>query len=122
MGDLAKLTQKCAQHADKDIVRESLPKSPIVREAGSFKDLERHSVMGWPEVLTLSEVAEVLRCSKAHVCKIVNGQVAGTQQLPAINLGRRKLVRRSTLLSWLVENEQGARITSSLEIDAGRRA
>ena len=75
-----------------------------------------------PEVLTISEVAQVLRCSKAHVCKIVNGQVAGTAQLPAVTLGRRKLVRRATLLRWLAENEQGARMASSLEVDAGRRA
>ncbi len=75
-----------------------------------------------PEVLTLYEVAGALRCSKAHAAKIVNGQVAGTPQLPAINLGRRKLVRRSTLLSWLAENEQNARMTKSLEVDASRRA
>jgi hypothetical protein len=75
-----------------------------------------------PEVLTLREVAQVLRYSKAHVCKIVNGQVAGTPQLPSVPLGRRKLVRRATLFSWLAENEQGARIASSLEVDAGRRA
>jgi excisionase family DNA binding protein len=74
------------------------------------------------EVLTVREVAEMLRCSKAHVCKIINGQVAGTPQLPSIPLGRRRLVRRATLLSWLAENEQGARIASSLEVDAGRRA
>jgi hypothetical protein len=67
-------------------------------------------------------VAHVLRCSKAHVCKIVNGQVVGTAQLPAINLGRRKLVRRATLLSWLEQNELGANMASSLEVDAGRRA
>ena len=77
------------------------------------------SVEHLPDVLTLCEVAEVLRCSKAHVCKIVNGLVAGTSQLPSIPLGRRKLVRRATLLSWLAENEQGARIASSLEVDAG---
>ena len=75
-----------------------------------------------PEVLTLREVAQVLRCSKAHVCNIVNGQIAGTRQLPAITLGRRKLVRRPTLLNWLAESEQGARMSSSLEVDAGRRA
>src|SRR5437764_7221501 len=74
------------------------------------------------DILTLREVALVLRCSKGHVCKIVNGQIAGTPQLPAISLGRRKLVRRATLLSWLAENEQSARIASSLEVDAGRRA
>lgn len=72
-----------------------------------------------PEVLTLSEVAEVLRCSKAHVCKIVNGQVHSTPQLPAVALGRRKLIRRSTLLRWLSQNEQGDTIASSLEVDAG---
>jgi hypothetical protein len=80
------------------------------------------SFKGLPEILTLSEVAQALRCSKAHVCKIVNGQVAGTVRLPSIILGRRKLVRRQTLVAWLAENEQGVRIASSLEVDAGRRA
>src|SRR5262245_41727167 len=74
------------------------------------------------EVLTMKEVAEILRCSKAHVCKIINGQVAGTPRLPSIGLGRRKLVRRASLLQWLSENELGATMTSSLEVDAGRRA
>lgn len=82
----------------------------------------RDALRDLPEVLTLCEVAKALRCSKAHAAKVVNGQVPGTRQLPAINLGRRKLVRRSTLLNWLIENEQSARMTSSLEIDAGGRA
>jgi excisionase family DNA binding protein len=75
-----------------------------------------------PEVLTVQEVAEILRCSKSHVCKIINGQVAGTPPLPSIGLGRRKLVRRATLLQWLSKNELGATMASSLDIDAGRRA
>ena len=75
-----------------------------------------------PEVLTVQEVAEILRCSKSHVCKIINGQVTGTAPLPSIGLGRRKLVRRATLLQWLSKNELGATIASSLEVDAGRRA
>ena len=74
------------------------------------------------EVLTIKEVAVILRCSKAHVCKVINGQVAGTPRLPSIGLGRRKLVRRASLLQWLSENELGATMSSSLEIDAGRRA
>ena len=77
---------------------------------------------GSPEVLTVREVAGILRCSKAHVCKIINGQVAGTPQLPSIGLGRRKVVRRTTLLRWLADNELGATMASSFEIDAGRRA
>ena len=74
------------------------------------------------DVLTVKEVAEVLRCSKAHVCKIINGQVAGTPRLPAVSLGRRKLVMRSTLLQWLADNELGGTMASSLEVGAGRRA
>ena len=49
---------------------------------------------GIVEMVTVREVAEILRCSKAHVCKIINGQVAGTTRLAAVGLGRRKLVRR----------------------------
>jgi hypothetical protein len=75
-----------------------------------------------PEILTIPEVAQVLRCSKAHICKIINGEVAGTRQLPSITLGRRKVVRRSTLLQWLSDNELGVTMASSLEVDAGRRA
>jgi hypothetical protein len=75
-----------------------------------------------PELLTLREVAAALRCSKAYVCKIVNGQVAGTAQLPAIPMGRRKLVRRATLILWTEQNERGVSMASSLEIDAGGRA
>ena len=80
------------------------------------------SVEELPEMLTIPEVAQMLRCSKAHVCKIINGQVLGMLKLPVIGLGRRKLVRRATLLQWLSETERGATMTSSLEVDAGRRA
>jgi len=75
-----------------------------------------------PEILTIHEVAQILRCSKAHISKIINGEVAGTQQLHSIALGRRKLVRRSTLLQWLSDSELGVTMASSLEVDAGRRA
>ena len=68
-----------------------------------------------PEVLTLREVSEALRCSKAHVCKIVNGQVAGTPRIPAITLGRRKLVRRETLVAWILTNEKADTIPASPE-------
>jgi len=74
------------------------------------------------EVLTVADVAQILRCSKAHVCKIINGQVKGTAPIPAVTFGRRKIVRRQSLLRWMSENEQGARMASSLEVDAGRRA
>lgn len=74
------------------------------------------------EVLTVGDVARLLRCSKAHVCKIINGQVKGAAPIPAIAVGRRKIVRRQSLLRWMSDNEQGARMASSLEVDASRRA
>ena len=60
------------------------------------------------DLLTLAEVAGLLHCSKAHVCKAVAGRVPGCPAIPAVSLGRRKLVRRATLLSWIERNEQSA--------------
>ena len=57
------------------------------------------------EVLTVADVAKILRCSKAHVCKIINGQVTDTPPIPAINLGRRKIVRIQSLMRWMNEHE-----------------
>ncbi len=77
-----------------------------------------------PELLTLADVARILRCSKAHVCKAVRGEVRGITPIPAIPIGRRRLVRRTSLLQWIEANEMGGDVTirSSLEVDAGRRA
>jgi plasmid maintenance system antidote protein VapI len=60
------------------------------------------------DLLTMSEVAKVLHCSKAHVCNVVAGRLAGCTPLPAIHLGRRLLVRRESLLSWIEQNEAGS--------------
>lgn len=58
-------------------------------------------------ILTVAEVAHELRCSKAHVHNLINGRVPGTKALPSLNLGRRRLVRRESLNSWIEINEQG---------------
>ncbi len=57
-------------------------------------------------VLTVSEVATDLRCSKAHVYKAINGDVLGVSPLPAITMGRRRLIRRSSLEQWKRANER----------------
>ena len=59
------------------------------------------------EMLSPFEVARELRCSKAHVYKLIHGKVEGVSSLPAINLGRRKVVRRSSLEFWKRINESG---------------
>jgi excisionase family DNA binding protein len=53
------------------------------------------------EILTIREVAEVLRCSKAHVCNVLRGRVQGLPKLNHLALGRRKLVRREWLDQWM---------------------
>ena len=58
-----------------------------------------------PLNLSVTEVAVFLGCSKAHVCKAIQGRVTGVTPLPAISMGRRKLVRRQSLNAWLLENE-----------------
>lgn len=56
---------------------------------------------GGREVLTLADVAAILRCSKAHVCNVINGKVPGTPKLTHLSVGRRKLVRREWLEEWM---------------------
>ena len=83
------------------------------------------SCMSQPEILmpskllTVVEVAQALRCSKAHVHNLIAGRVRGLDPLPAIHLGRRSLVRRESLNEWLELNERRvAMIRSSPNIDA----
>ncbi len=59
-------------------------------------------------VLTVMEVAGELRCSKAHILNLINGKVPGVRPLPSLWLGRRRLVRRSSLDEWIAANEHGA--------------
>lgn len=58
------------------------------------------------DILTITEVAEVLRCSKAHVCNVLQGRVQGLPKLTHFSLGRRKLVRREWLDAWMEQNKQ----------------
>jgi excisionase family DNA binding protein len=66
------------------------------------------------EFLSIEEIASNLRCSKAHVYNAINGKIEGVNKLPAISMGRRKLVRRASFEVWKHMNESG-RITSEPE-------
>lgn len=80
--------------------------------------------MGHDEILTMVQVAEDLRCSKSQVSNLINGRVRGVRPLAAIPLGRRKLVRRTTLEAWKCANEMavcGDILLSSPKADAGGR-
>jgi excisionase family DNA binding protein len=66
------------------------------------------TVTGRGQILTVAEVALELRCSKAHVYNVIAGKVDGVRALPAISMGRRKLVRRASLEDWMETNETAA--------------
>lgn len=73
------------------------------------------------DILTVSDVATELRCSKTHVHNAIKGNVAGVSALPAIHMGRRKLIRRSALEKWKSENERNSfdgMMPKSSEVDA----
>lgn len=76
------------------------------------------------EVLTVRDVAQDLRCSKAHVHKLIRGAVYGVSSLPAIHMGRRWVVLRSSLEMWKRANERattGDIVHLSPEVDAAGR-
>jgi excisionase family DNA binding protein len=57
------------------------------------------------DVLTIKEAAIFLRCSKAHVQNLLAGKLKGSAPLPCVPLGRRKLIRRESLLRWIERAE-----------------
>ena len=57
------------------------------------------------DILTIPEVAGELRCSKAHIHNLINGRVKGARPLPALRLGRRRLILRTSIKAWLDTTE-----------------
>lgn len=78
--------------------------------------------MATDDILTVADVSKELHCSKAHVNNAINGKVRGVTRLPAIHMGRRRLVRRSAFEKWKIENEKGGfdAMMPQSEIDAAR--
>jgi hypothetical protein len=71
-----------------------------------------------PDILTLSEAATELRCSKAHLSNILCGKVSGLPTLPVMRVGRRVLIRYGALVKWMLSLEtnetMGPDLNSSL--------
>jgi excisionase family DNA binding protein len=56
------------------------------------------------EIMTRSEVAELLRCSEPHVVALIE-----REGLPAFRLGKLWRFRRSEVLAWCQRRENGSR-------------
>ena len=56
-------------------------------------------------ILTISEVAGILRCSKTHAQNVIEGKVRGLPKLTHLSLGRRKVVRKEWLEQWMEANK-----------------
>jgi hypothetical protein len=56
-------------------------------------------------ILTIKEVAAILRCSKAHALNVIDGKVRGLPKLTHLSLGRRKVVRKDWLDQWMEANK-----------------
>jgi excisionase family DNA binding protein len=56
-------------------------------------------------LLTLATVAKLLHCSKANVSNVIAGRIHDCPPIPAVRLGRRRLVRREALAAWIERNE-----------------
>ena len=70
-------------------------------------------------ILTAKEVAAELRCSKAQIYRLMNGEVDGLTPLPTLPLGRKKVVMRASLEAWKRLNEKNrAIVADDSEVDA----
>jgi hypothetical protein len=58
------------------------------------------------DVLTLTDIARILRCSKTHISNVINGKVTGVPRLAHVAMGRRKLVLREWLDQWMESSKQ----------------
>ena len=100
----------------KDDVKDNDPKRDSTQEANA-----NHG--GANEILTLREVAERLRCSKAHASKLLRGEIRGIPPLAHVSMGRRKVVRRVWLDAWM-DTCSGVNIfpkSGFIAADAGKR-
>ena len=79
-----------------------------------MKVLRAHDILPEPplseedsfRLLTISEVARELRCSKGHVQHLIHGNVPRTWLLPSIALGRRRMILWSSLREWISATER----------------
>jgi excisionase family DNA binding protein len=71
-------------------------------------------------VLTLSEAARELRCSKSHLYRILSGKITAPP-LPVFHIGRKALIRTPALHQWIGSLEAREREASYVSGNCGLR-
>lgn len=71
------------------------------RESGVIRKAERDAA---GEIMTRSEVAELLRCSEPHVVALIERET-----LPAFRLGKLWRFKRTEVLAWCERRSNGSR-------------
>jgi excisionase family DNA binding protein len=66
-------------------------------------------------ILTVAQVAELLQCSKAHVCNIIRGKFPQLPPLPVIRIGRRLVIRKDAFEKWIMDIELPPHLQAKLE-------
>jgi hypothetical protein len=82
--------------------RSAIPNSRPVLVSTTHPESNSESI---PRVMNLAEAARFVRCSRSHLCNVLNGKVRGVPSLAAVRIGRRVLFRREALEKWLLEAE-----------------
>ncbi len=85
------------------------PLSAFPREPRPLRSPRAEALHDLPDLLTLADAARILRCSKAHVCNLLNGRIRDARPLPCVSVGRRRLIRRASLERWLNATEETGR-------------
>ena len=57
------------------------------------------------EILDVEAAALILGCSISHLSNILNSKVEGVPPIPHVRAGRRRMIRRSSLMIWFEQQE-----------------
>jgi hypothetical protein len=94
-----------------------VPNAPAITTLGTNESLNMNT--HGHGILTATEVAAELRCSKAQVYRLMKGAIPGVKPLRTLPLGRKKVVQRSSFEAWKGANEENRVIVGS---DSGESA
>ena len=65
------------------------------------------------EILDVREAATFLHCSVSHVSNILNGRIPNLPPIPHVRAGRRRLIRKQSLIEWFKAQERATLLSGS---------